>query len=49
MSNKFLKIDIENCIYYFFDNMTSTKNLDPNKIRIDEKSIKIFLFVTLVA
>ena len=28
------------CTYYFFDNIINTKNLDPNKTKIDEKSYK---------
>ena len=41
MRNKFKEIDIKNCIYYFFfDYMINTENLDPNKIKINEKSNK---------
>ena len=28
---------IKNCTYYFFDDMIMIKNLNPNKIKIDEK------------
>ena len=38
MSNKFKEIDTKNCTYYFFDDMINIKNLDSNKIKIDEKS-----------
>ena len=37
MSDKCKKIDTKNCIYYFLDNIINIKNLDPNKIKIDEK------------
>ena len=43
MGNKFKDIDTKNCTYYFFDDMIHTKNLDPNKINIDEKSYKNIL------
>ena len=43
MSNKFKDIDINNCTYYFFDVTINIKNLDPNKIKIDEKSYKDIL------
>ena len=33
-------MEIKNFIYYSFDEMISIKNLDPNKIKIDEKSYK---------
>ena len=43
MNNKFK--DIKNRTYYFFDDMTNIKNLDPNKIKIDEKSYQnIFIY-----
>ena len=29
------KIDINNCTYYFFDDMINKKNLVPNKVKID--------------
>ena len=37
MSNKIKETDMKNCIYYFFDDMINIKNLDSNKIKIDEK------------
>ena len=40
MSNKSKETDIKNRTYYFFDDMINTENLDPNKIKIDEKSYK---------
>ena len=43
MSNKVKEIDI-NQIYYFFDDIISMKNFDPNNIKIDEKSYKNILF-----
>ena len=39
-SNKILKINIKNRTYYFFDQY---KKLDPNKIKIDEKSYENIL------
>ena len=41
MNNKFK--DIKNRTYYFFYDMTNIKNLDPNKIKIDEKSYQSIL------
>ena len=38
MSNKFKDIDIKNRTYNLFEDMINIKNLDPNKIKIDEKS-----------
>ena len=35
--NSVKETDIKNCTNYFFDNMIDIKNLDPNKIKIDEK------------
>ena len=34
-------------MYYFFDHMINIKNVDPNKINLDECHTKIFLFITL--
>ena len=39
--NSVKQIDINNCIYYYFDYIINIRNLDTNKIKIDEKS-KIF-------
>ena len=33
-------IDIKSRTYYFFDEIINTKYLDPNDIKIDEKSYK---------
>ena len=38
---------MKNWIYNFF-NEIDIKHLDPNNIKIDEKSFKIFFFTTLV-
>ena len=39
MSNKSkIQIDIKNRANYIFDGMINIKNIDPNKIKIDEKS-----------
>ena len=40
MSSKVKDIDIKNRTYYFFDDIKNKKNLDPNNIKIDEKSYK---------
>ena len=40
--NSIKQIDIKNRTYYFFDD-TNMKNLDPNKIKIEEKSHKNIL------
>ena len=37
MSNKFKDIDIKNYSSYFFGDMINIKNVDLNKIKIDEK------------
>ena len=37
MSNKFKDIDIKNYPYNFFGDMVKIKNVDLNKIKIDEK------------
>ena len=42
MSDKFNDIDTKNHIFYFF-NIINIKNVDPNKIKIDEKSYKNIL------
>ena len=43
MSNKFKDIDIKNHLYYFFNDIMNIKNIDPNKIKIDEVPYKISL------
>ena len=40
MSNKSKAIDIKNRIYYFLEDTINIKNLNPNKIKINEKSHK---------
>ena len=43
--NSVKEIDIKNCTYYFFNDMINIKNLDPNKIKIDEQSnTNIFIY-----
>ena len=37
MGNKFKDIDSKNWSYLFFDNIIIIKNLDSNKMKIDEK------------
>ena len=37
-------INIKNLTYYFFNDTIYIENFDPNNIKIDEKSYKIFLF-----
>ena len=32
MSNKIKDIDLKNCTYYFYDDITNIKNFDPNNI-----------------
>ena len=34
------KIDIKNRTYHFFGDMINMENLDPNRIKIDEKSYR---------
>ena len=43
MSNKVQNIDIKNRTYYFFNDIIDIKNVDPNNIKIDEKSYKNIL------
>lgn len=38
ISNKFTEIDIKNCAYYFLHDMINIKNLNPNKMKVDENS-----------
>ena len=42
MSNKLNEINIKNRTYYFLDDMINIKTIDPNKIKIDEKSNKTY-------
>ena len=37
------EIFIKNCTYYFFDDMINIKDLDPKKIKTDEKSYENIL------
>ena len=41
--NSLKEINVKNRMYYFFDDMISIKKLDPNKIKMDEKSYKNIL------
>ena len=41
--NSVKEIYIQTRTYYFFDDLINMKNLDPNKIKIDEKSYKNIL------
>ena len=43
MSNKIKDIDIENCTYYFFNDIINMGNFSPKNIKIDEKSYKNIL------
>ena len=43
MSNKIKEIDVKNHTYYFFDDIINIKNLDPDKMKIDEKPYKNIL------
>ena len=43
MSNNVKDIDIKNCTYYFFNDITNIENFDPNNIKTDEKSYKNIL------
>ena len=43
MSKKVEDIDIRNRKYYFFNDISNTKKLDPNKIKINENSYKNIL------
>ena len=41
--NSLKEIKVKNRAYYFFDKMINIKNLNPNKIKINEKSYKKIL------
>ena len=43
MSNKVKERSIKNYIYYLFGDIINIKNVDPNNIKIDEKSYKNIL------
>ena len=43
MGNKFKDINTKKRTQYLFDDVVNTKNFDPNKIKIDEKSYKNIL------
>ena len=43
MSDKFEDVNTKNHRYYFFDDIINIKDLDPNNIKIDEKSYKNIL------
>ena len=45
MDNKAKDINIKNRTYYFFNDIINIKNIDSDKIKIDEKSYKnIFIY-----
>ena len=48
MSYRLKEIDIKNCTNYFFNDMLNIKILNPNKIRVDEKSVKNILIYYIV-
>ena len=43
MGNKVKDIDIKNRTCYFFNDIINIENVDPNSIKIDEKSYKSIL------
>ena len=43
MSNKVKERSIKNYIYYLFGHIINIKNVDPNNIKLDEKSYKNIL------
>ena len=45
MSNKMKDINIKNHTYYFLDDIIKIKKIDPNNVKIDEKShTNIFIY-----
>ena len=40
-------INIKNRTYYLFDDIMNIRDFDPNSIKTDEKSYKMFLFTIL--
>ena len=45
-NNELKEIDIKNRTCYYFDDIIKIEDLDLDKILIDEKSLKIFQFIT---
>ena len=43
--NSVKQIDIKNRTYYYFNNLINIKNLDLNKVKVDENSYKNILTV----
>ena len=48
MSNIIKDTNIKNHTYYLFDDIISIEEIDPNNIKIDEKSYKNFLIYNIV-
>ena len=46
-NNQLKEIHIKHCTNYFYNDIINIKNVDPNRIKTDEKSYIIFLFTTL--
>ena len=46
MSYKLNDIGIKNRIYYILNNTINIENRDLNKVKINEKSYEIFLFIS---
>ena len=47
MHNKITDIEIKNRTYYFFNDIITIRNFDPDNIRIDEKSYKNILIYSI--
>ena len=43
--NSVKEINVKNCPYYFFDDKTIIKNIDPNKMKLDEKPYKNYILL----
>ena len=48
MSNIVKDINIKNQTYFFFDDIINVNDVDPNNIKIDEKSYKNILLFTIL-
>ena len=44
---KIKNINIKNRTYYFYDDMVNIKDFDSNLLKLDKKSYKTLLFITL--
>ena len=41
------QMNIKNKTYYFYDGMVNIKKFDPNLLKLDKKSFKTLVFITM--